>query len=671
MKKIIAFIGLFCWLAGTAHAQSIQRSVRSSAGGTLAGAGSQLTFTIGETVIPTLAAGGNMLTQGFQQPGELLLAGTISGSSFCAGSTISLSYTAIDIGGGNTFTAQLSDASGSFASPVNIGSATGNASGAILAAIPPNTPAGTGYLVRVISSFPGLAAGYNNGSSLSPAANTTAIAILATDVLLIGNGETIADGDAIPSVSDHTDFGNVNNTPPLTRSFTIHNNASDPVVIGSIASSNSRFVVGNVPASVAANSSASFTLQFSPAGAGVQSATITLYYGDCGDQYDFAVRGTGVLTWYKDADDDGYSDGTTQESATQPTGYELATSLTALSGDCNDNNGAVYPGATEVCNGIDDDCDGFTDEGVQTTFYRDNDNDGQGNAAISQVACSAPSGYVANSTDCNDNDPNNTTPDRPASVSISPRQRNLCGQSTITLSVKNDPNASSYTWTLPAGFTGSSTTNSIVVSPTGTFSRAIFTVTANNACGSSQPRNATIWGTPGTPIITGPACAINPQPGLVYTVANPEPGVTYNWQLPGRVTAQSPLTGNSIIVDWARNSPAGISVVGTNACGNSARGRIQVNLCAPQIADARKIEVLVYPNPTFGETSVLLTMPEETKVALVLYDMAGKQLQRKEQVLLAGPNRIGLDLSFYPNGMYMLSIITTDGVQTVKVIKGL
>jgi subtilisin-like proprotein convertase family protein len=61
---------------------------------------------------------------------------------------------------------------------------------------------------------------------------------------------------------------------------------------------------------------------------------------------------------------------------------------------------------TETCNGIDDDCDGDIDEGVQLTFYQNLDGDEFGNPDVSVMACSAPPGYVSENTDCDDTNPN-------------------------------------------------------------------------------------------------------------------------------------------------------------------------------------------------------------------------------------------------------------------------
>lgn len=62
--------------------------------------------------------------------------------------------------------------------------------------------------------------------------------------------------------------------------------------------------------------------------------------------------------WQKDMDGDGYTDGLTLASCTQPTGYVAS----ALPGDCDDDEPAIHPGAPEICNGLDDDCDGEVDE---------------------------------------------------------------------------------------------------------------------------------------------------------------------------------------------------------------------------------------------------------------------------------------------------------------------
>jgi hypothetical protein len=96
-----------------------------------------------------------------------LLTNTVSPLSYEAGDTMQVPFTASGtFENGNVFTAQLSDASGNFDSPVFIGEVMATQSGMINAIIPEFTPAGAGYRVRVVSSNP-ILAGSDNGDDIS------------------------------------------------------------------------------------------------------------------------------------------------------------------------------------------------------------------------------------------------------------------------------------------------------------------------------------------------------------------------------------------------------------------------------------------------------------------------------------------------------------------------
>jgi N-acetylneuraminic acid mutarotase len=76
-------------------------------------------------------------------------------ATFCAGATVAVPFSSGNFFlTGNVFTAQLSNASGSFGSPVTIGSLNGTVSGTISVTIPPGTAAGSNYLIRIVASNP-------------------------------------------------------------------------------------------------------------------------------------------------------------------------------------------------------------------------------------------------------------------------------------------------------------------------------------------------------------------------------------------------------------------------------------------------------------------------------------------------------------------------------------
>ena len=114
-------------------------------------------------------------------------------------------------------------------------------------------------------------------------------------------------------------------------------------------------------------------------------------------------EGLTIYTFYLDADGDTYGDPTTLVD----TCAETVTGYVSNNFDCNDTNASIYPGAEEICNYLDDDCDGVADDNLAYTWqYQDADGDNYGNVAIDTLACLDIPGYITDSTDCNDLNPN-------------------------------------------------------------------------------------------------------------------------------------------------------------------------------------------------------------------------------------------------------------------------
>lgn len=105
----------------------------------------------------------------------------------------------------------------------------------------------------------------------------------------------------------------------------------------------------------------------------------------------------GTATWYADTDSDGFGGATTSTACTMPAGY------VEVGGDCNDSDATVNPDAAEVCDGVDQDCNGLADDGLTfSTRYLDVDGDSYGDPTTGYPYCDTPVGAVADGTDCDD-----------------------------------------------------------------------------------------------------------------------------------------------------------------------------------------------------------------------------------------------------------------------------
>lgn len=178
-KLFNLFIACLCCLAGSA--QTLSPTVIPTSGGFYSAGGVSLSWTVGQTSNNTFSGGAFILSQGFQQPEVNIITGSIGQSVACAGSTVAVPFVSAGIvDAANVFTAQLSNSTGSFASPVNIGTLSSTNSGTIIATIPSNTVAGSGYRIRVVSSNP-VFKGVDNGSDITISSSLIAYTILAKE----------------------------------------------------------------------------------------------------------------------------------------------------------------------------------------------------------------------------------------------------------------------------------------------------------------------------------------------------------------------------------------------------------------------------------------------------------------------------------------------------------
>ncbi len=155
---------------------------------------------------------------------------------------------------------------------------------------------GGAYTSLALNSYGSPVISYYANSNLK-----VAVDILAPEIVVLGNGVEITDGDNTPSLTDHTDFGNLTLGAALTHTFTISNLNTDnlyltgsPLVTFTGAAASDFTVVVSPTTPVISNTTTSFQVRFTPSVTGTRAVTLSLANNDSDENpYDFAIQGTG------------------------------------------------------------------------------------------------------------------------------------------------------------------------------------------------------------------------------------------------------------------------------------------------------------------------------------------------------------------------------------------
>ena len=241
-----------------------------------------------------------------------------------------------------------------------------------------------------------------------------------------------------------------------------------------------------------------------------------------------------------------------------------------------------------------------------------------------------------------------------------------CTGALQTYAVVADPLVDSYEWTLPNGWSGTSTTTTIVVTP-GILPGAI-RVSGVNQCGAGEQVscNLSVRLLPITPSFLAGEDIVCIGEAEVYTTQN-IPSLDYLWEITGATVPSISTGGNNVVVTWAQAGDQTISVSGVNLCGTGEPRVLDV-----VVEDCVYIDELVtngtiklFPNPAVESITLEWNAELVTRRVDVL-DASGRQVL---SVLPNDRERVHMDTSMLGTGLYQVVLVTDHGARAVPFVK--
>jgi uncharacterized delta-60 repeat protein len=533
-------------------------------------------------------------------------------SSFCPGESLTVSYTVKGIFPfGNIFTAQLSDNSGNFNTPITIGSISSTTNGSIAASIPSGQIVGTGYRIRVVSSSP-LTNGSNNGSDITIKplpivnANSTSTSICQGSSITLTASGTANVYSWLNGVNDGVSFVPANNI--------------------------NTYIVSGTNTTTGCSNSDSITITLNPLPSVIANSTqTTICYGS---SITLTGSGADIYSW-----NNGVSNGV----SFVPSGSQVYT-VTGTNNQTNCSNTAtvsivVNPLPNVTANSTQNNiCAGIsimlTGVGANTYSWSNGVSNG-----VSFVPSPGSQVYTVTGT----NSQNNCSDTASILITVNPlplvtanaTNNNLCLGDNVTLT---GGGADSYNWS-------GGVTNGVAFVPS--IGSHVYTVTgANSNTGCSNTATVSIIVNQ-IPIAT----VTENGDGIIYA----SNGSNYSW-----INCQS---GNSIPGETAPSFAPFVNgsyavIVSVNGCSDTSNC---ININYVGIQESVGDDIKLFPNPTSQNVTIKMGV---SNAQLIISDSHGKTLLESNF-----NNDEIINISNYASGVYFFKIQTSQFTYIKKIVK--
>jgi len=563
----------------------------------------------------------------------------ISTTSFCSGDKLNITFKSGQFNGNNTYTAQLSNATGSFSSPVNLNTLNDSFPATINVQIPIATAAGSAYRIRVVGSSPAID-GNDNGTDLTinPAPNpiiskSGKVSFCTGDSVILSislkSGETVQwkkngndiSGATTASITAKTsgDYtSKVSNSACNTTSQAVQvavNNSGPTATI--TTQGNTTFCQGGF-VTFKANTGNGWTYQWRFNGNNLNGATDSVYNAKVSGTYDLVViNGCGSNT----------------------------SAAVSVAVNAKPTSTISAAGSTNFCAGKKVDLFGPAVSGYSYQWLKDGSIiTGANLDTISANSSGIYQLVVSNGIGCTDTSTGitvtiNTLPN--ASISGS-GPFNFCAGGQVILSVANSA-GNTYVWKKDGVVISGAASNSLLVTVGGQYE---IDVTNSGGCTNKQVKTIIVF-----PSLAKPNITVDiPNKKLISSNAG-----TYQWYLNGSVISGA----TSQTYTYAQFGIYKVHITDSNGCNAKS---LDVDLAKVSISEAKSdLMFEVFPNPNSGTFSI---QTNKLNSWIEIFDLSGKLMQMCQ----LKQNIENLDCSHLPKGCYIIKLKDNNNIICQKLI---